>query len=143
MGSFNTYSNSTRSCALVNKVLSGFPIFERLISLNGALWSYAMFSTKCSSMIRQRRSKLYGAALRRDCFRTRTTSCFPLNLSRQFFNIIFVRRKTHCSFSVKYTWFVSHLSDEKTKDIYIYHIYFEIATFLKTDVYIYIYKRID
>ena len=34
MGSFNTYSNSTRSCALFDNVLSGFPIFERLISLN-------------------------------------------------------------------------------------------------------------
>ena len=120
MGSFNTYSNSTRCCALVNKVPSGFPIFERLISLNGALWTYAMFSTKCSSMIRQRRSKLYGAALRRTASVQEIQVAFPLNLSRQFFNIIFVRGKTHCSFSVKYTWFVSHLSDEKTKDIYIY-----------------------
>ena len=44
---------------------------------------------------------------------------FPLNLSRQVLNIIFVRRKTYCSFGVKYTWFVSHVSDEKTKGIYI------------------------
>ena len=67
---------------------------------------------------------------------------FPSNnlwdFFRQFLNIIFVKRKTHCSFSVKYICFVSHLSDEKTKCI-IYHIYFEIATFLKTSVYIYIY----
>ena len=64
---------------------------------------------------------------------------FPSNslwdFSHQFLNIIFVKRKTHSSFSVKYTCFMSHLSDEKTKGIYIYHIYFEIATFLKTGVY--------
>ena len=36
-------------------------------------------------------------------------------------------------------FFCQQLSDEKTKGIYIYHIYFEIATFLKTGVYIYIY----
>ena len=59
---------------------------------------------------------------------------FPLNLSRQFLIIGFVIRKTYCSVSVKYTCLVSHLSDEKTKGIYIYHIYFEIATILKATI---------
>ena len=82
-----------------------------------------LFSTKCSSiMIRQRRFMLYGAALRRTASVQEIQVAFPLNLSRQILNIIFVRRKTHCSFSVKYTCFVSHLSDEKTKDIYISYI---------------------
>ena len=65
---------------------------------------------------------IYGAALRRTASVQEIQVAFPLNLSRQFFNIIFVRRKTHCSFSVKYTWFVFHLSDEKTKDIYMSYI---------------------
>ena len=142
MGLFNTCSMSTRSCALVNNVvMSGLPI------LAGRTWPYSanlrsirctvdidilkwramdllvLFSTKCASTIRQRRSKSYmEQALRRTASVPKIQVAFSLNLSRRFLNIIFVRTKPYCSFSVKYTCFVSHLFDEKTKGIYISYI---------------------
>ena len=72
MGSFNTYSMSTRSCALVNNVPSGFPILERLISSNGALCSFIEQALRSTASVQE------------------IQVAFPLNLSRQFFNIIFV-----------------------------------------------------
>ena len=85
MGLFKTYSISTRSCALVSNVeMSGLPI------LAGRTWPYSsnlcsirctvdidilkwrdmdllvLFSTKNSSMMRQRRSELYGAGIEKD-----------------------------------------------------------------------------
>ena len=118
MGLFNTYSKSTRSCALVNNmVMSGLPI------LAGRTWPYSanlcsirctvdidilkwramdllvLFSTKCSSMIRQRRSKLYGAGIEIEgllSYMQKLQVALSSNVYRQFLNIIFVTTKTFC-----------------------------------------------
>ena len=123
LGSFNTYSMSTRSCPLVNNMPSGFPILGRLISLNGALWTSSFCSLENAALWKASEDQSFmEQAFRRTASVQEIQVAFPLNLSHQLLNIIFVTRKTYCSFRVKYTCFVSHLYDEKTKGIFISYI---------------------